>query len=188
MLKKVLIILFTPIVFLFFIVYLTTLNFENYHGWHKETIPTNTVYKGTIKIPNEWHFTSIDNIIYIKNGEDETIASQVYSQFRYFGTLENPINDWESLNFNSVEGLEVKDESNYEYLSYDTNTASFIYKYDDGENINYCMQLTIFNESYINDNGEKKYLSYYLFLIFDSQIEKKQVIKIAKSYTSGGWH
>ena len=151
----------------------------NYTGWHKEVIPTNTEYKGTIKIPDEWHFESNEGIVSIKDQEENEVAIEIFQGTRFNGYIgDERVDNWDELEINHLEGYELEKEENYTFIR-GTSSASYIYQYSDDIHENYCLRMTIY------DNSDDIY--YSLAIIFLIEIEYEDVNKMAESYRWGGW-
>ena len=150
----------------------------NYTGWHKEVIPTNTEYKGTIKIPDEWHFESNEGIVSIKDQEENEVAIEIFQGTRHYGYIgDEKVDNWDELEINHLEGYELEREENYTLIR-GTSSASYIYQYSDDAHENYCLRMMIYD----TPNN----INYSLAIIFLIEIEYEDVDKMAESYRWGG--
>ena len=139
--------------------------FENYSNWSKKEVPTDTDVQVTVKIPDEWEFVVIDELVYIKDG-DKVVASEISQGY----------NLYKKLNENQNESL---------YDLFDTYTACksiyvdggscVIYEYDFGEQgKRYVMEMNVF----VSPDGD-----YGLLLLFEKDsVTLDDLIKIERSH------
>ena len=152
------------------------------NSYKKVEIPTDSPYKGTIKIPNEWEFVNDSGVItLIDSSTKEVIAEQIYQEWRISikygdGTVEE---NWDSLTFNSNINLDISNKDNYSVMVVNSNSA-YIHKYDDGTNQRFCINFDIYNTD--------KKGSYVFFLMFSENVDYEEIKKMAKSYSWGGYH
>lgn len=150
-------------------------NFIAYRDWHKEEIPTNTELKGTIKIPDEWKFCLNGNIVSIKDGDGNIIATEIFQGKRTFDENDN----WDSMHFNTVEGFDLSNKDNYNFKSA-PGSGAYIYSFETDSISKYCLELPIYDELYTD-------WEYQLFMIFIYDVDYDVVKKIAYSHEWGGF-
>lgn len=156
----------------------------NYTNWKKVEIPTQSEYKGTIKIPNHYEIIDEDGIIsLIDIDTNEIVAEQVYQEWRMNGHKGNQqINNWDELEFKSnISDLDIKNQECYSFDRGYSN-AVYTYIYDDGVNKRYCLQFDIYADDDPIHIGD-----FSLLLIFKDNIEYELIDKIAQSYRWGGF-
>ena len=56
--------------------------FENYSGWERVEVPTETEIKATVKLPKDWNFVIDEDRVYIKDENDNVIATEIYEDYR----------------------------------------------------------------------------------------------------------
>lgn len=156
----------------------------DYTNWKKVEIPTQSEYKGTIKIPNHYEFVDEDGIIsLIDTDTNEILAEQVYQEWRMNGHIgDTSINNWDELEFKSnIKDLDVKKQDYYS-LEKGYSNAVYMYIYDDGINKRYCLQFSIYADDAPIHLGD-----FDLSLIFKDNIEYELIDKMALSYRWGGF-
>ena len=157
-----------------------TLNGCGYKDYYKIPIPTNSLLRGTIKIPNEWRFVIDDEIIkLIDRDSREVIAEQiVQDHFELISNVDgNKIFNEEKLSFNNNIKYDIKNPKNY---SFDKGYSNAVYKYKYTENS------FVFDVLDIQIYRDKDLCIYYLMLIIYADIEDKKLEKIINSYCFGG--
>jgi len=84
--KKTLFILVVVFFALFLFVALVWLEsygiFENYIGWKQVEVPTETESKAQVRLPKDWNFVVENGLIYIKDNDDNIIATEIYEDYR----------------------------------------------------------------------------------------------------------
>ena len=148
---------------------------HNYEGWHKEVIPTNSEYKASIKIPDEWHFESNDDIVSIKDQEGNEIAVEIYED-NWANGFKGPIYINDTVKINEIEGYDICNEGNYK-LDYLPSNGASLHKYEDGSYLRYLIVLKIY-ATFDED--------YYFSMFFLNEMEIEMIRKIMDSYQWGG--
>ena len=148
---------------------------ENYSGWKKATVPTDTELQATVKIPKEWEFVIENDIIKIVDADGKTIATEIYSEWRSYGSTL----DESKVKFNPELDKEYHNLDNYNFVSGSSSSCT-LFEITKGTQRNYAVEMFIM----CNDSTES---FYYLFLLFDSSIDNITTYeKIQKSFRHGG--
>ena len=154
--------------------------FENYSGWHEVEIPTESEFKATIKIPNEWNFVVENGRIKLKDNEGNVIATEIYEGWRedyYLGT--EHYDNKEKMDINPELPEYCKDLDNYELFK-GFEKPCYLYKIENVGIAQYAIKLEIWDMHGV-------YGSYMLSFLFDKQYDDTDVFeKMLKSYHWSG--
>ena len=154
--------------------------FENYSGWRRVEIPTESEFKATVKLPKEWDFVVEDGRIKIKDTDGNVIATECYEGWRvdyYQGGVHHDNKD--EMDINSELPDYYRDLDNYEFVR-GAESSCYVYKITEGSVSSYALSMYIMG-SHIKDG------SYTLFLVFDSKFSDLDFYeKIQKSYRFAG--
>ena len=61
--------------------------YNNYIGWKRVEVPTETTMKATVWLRKNWFFTSDGERLYIKDEDGKIIATEVYEDWRISYTV-----------------------------------------------------------------------------------------------------
>lgn len=159
----------------------TTELFENYLDWKKVEIPTESELRATVKIPKNWDFIVENGRIKLKDNSGNVIAVECYEGWSY-DYYENGVrhSNYDEIDVNKDLPEPYRDLDSYE-LEYGSSSSCYLYKITVDSVTSYALEMYIMDKS--NAEG-----SYYLLLLFDSEIDDKSFYKkIQKSYHFGGF-
>lgn len=150
----------------------------DYSEWKKVEIPTNTRYRGKVKIPKTWSFINEqENISIIDTNNGETIAQQVFQGWYTLIELEDKkyLTNWNKLEFNPNISLDISNEDYYFDKNFFDYRETYIKEFNDGINKLNCIFFKIYNYRGFEGNFE-------LCLLFNENIEYKTIMQIAEAY------
>ena len=158
--------------------------FDNhyYNGWTEVEIPTDTVLKAKVKLPDGWYFTEEDGRFHIKNKENEIIATEAYCEWYidyYVGNQH--YSNKEKLQINEALTTELCDLDNYEiYIG--GSTGCHVYKCTIDNEQRYAISFSIMDSLQID--GE-----YSLMMVFEEDFNDEEIFrKMVRSFEYGGYY
>ena len=155
--------------------------FENYSKWKEVEIPTETELRATVKIPKKWDLVVENGRIKIKDEGGNVIATECYADWvDYY--YENGIwyGKFEEVDVNEEIPEPYRNFNGYE-LEHGSSTGCYLYKITVDSKTSYALEMHIMDRYDVEGD-------FYLFLLFDSEIDDKKLYKkIQKSYSFGGY-
>ena len=158
--------------------------YNNYIGWKRVEVPTETTMKATVWLRKNWFFTSDGERLYIKDEDGKIIATEVYEDWRILHTTSYP--DGRKETFDNKNEIDVNKNLPEElqdidvYKPYKVGEGScYIYKAETEDRIYYALIMNV-----IIAKGK----DYQLMLVFnDDTVTEKDFKKIQTSYRYGGY-
>ena len=155
--------------------------FENYSGWERVDIPTESELTATIKLPKEWKFVIENDRIKIKDVDGNVIATECYEGWRIDydkGGVHYDNND--EMDVNPELPDYYRDLENYEFVK-GASSACFLHKITYESTTNYALCMDIMDKKSVEG-------TYCLFIVFDSKFDNMTLYdKLQKSYLYGGY-
>ena len=155
--------------------------FENYSGWKKVDIPTESELTATIKLPEEWKFVIENGRMKIKDDDGNVIATECYEGWRidhYKGGVYYDNNDEMDINLELPDYYH--DLDNYEFVK-GASAPCYLYKITYESTTNYALRMDIMDK-------KSEFGTYCLFIVFDSKFDNMNLYdKLQKSYIYGGY-
>ena len=158
-------------------------NFIDNHdidGWVEVEIPTDTVLKANVKLPEDWSFIEENGKIYIKDESDNTIATELYCEWYqdcYIGS--NHYSNVDKLQFNEELPENFKNLEGYD-VCVGGSTGANAYKIMLNDTNRYAISFRIMSSLQIDGD-------YVLMMIFEDGFDDETVLsKIVYSFEYGG--
>ena len=149
--------------------------FENYIGWRRLEVPTETESKAEVRLPKDWNFVVENGLIYIKDNDDNIIATEIYEDYREKYTSDG-------IKYDNIDEIEINSEYHNFFTEYkeqeklcDNDGPCAVYRYvsDDLDEV-YVMVIPV----YVSKNR-----NYELVLAFeDGYCDTSVFKKIVKSH------
>ena len=155
----------------------------DYEGFYSTKIPTDSILRGTIKIPNKWEFITEDGIIKLINKDTKKVIAEQIVQGHMNFSHKPDINyvdpvfaNIDNLTFNQNINFDIKNVEKYDYIKGYSNAIEY-YEFKDEEKNYVVLKFEIYDDKNLNP--------YYLFLFFYDK-EEITLEKIINSYCFGG--
>lgn len=143
--------------------------FENYSGWERVEVPTETEIKATVKLPEDWNFVIEDGRVYIKDDNNNVIATEIYEDYR-------KIYQKDGVKYDNIEEIDVNDNLTdllQQYTGYDLvyvdGGGCRMFDCDFGnDGVKYVFEINVL----ISEKG-----NYQLVLLIEDEYADKEVFK-----------
>ena len=155
---------------------------DNYDidGWVEVEIPTDTVLKANVKLPENWSFIDKNGKIYIKDSNDDIIATELYCEWYQDGYIGSKhYSNVDNLQFNDALPEELQDLDAYD-VCVGGSTGANAYRIELGDTERYAISFRIMSSLQIDGD-------YVLMMVFEDGFNDEKILsKMVHSFEYGG--